>query len=164
MFDVAPAFPNSPKDNDGEIKEADTAPFKIKESVSDVLTSAFVDLRLLKKFPVFSFHFAWDDFGFQARLTTSKKPSAEKECVKLFSLFCWVHLRGLEIVCHCITEAIKRKSPSTVSCDAFQISIHSFKELCQFHSFLRRLMIVQVNLSAWLCRVAGGRRKTKMSS
>eukprot|EP00434_Breviolum_minutum_P046005 symbB.v1.2.041384.t1/scaffold8130.1/size7575/1 len=101
------------QDNDGEIKEADTAPFKIKESVSDVLTSAFVDLRLLKKFPVFSFHFAWDDFGFQARLTTSKKPSAEKECVKLFSLFCWVHLRGLEIVCHCITEAIKRKSPST---------------------------------------------------
>ena len=43
------------------------------------------------------------------------------------------HLRGLEIVCHCITQAIKRTSPSTVSCDAFQISIHSFKELCQFH-------------------------------
>ena len=41
MFDVAPAFPNNPKDNDGEIKEADTAPFKIKESVADVLDLSF---------------------------------------------------------------------------------------------------------------------------
>ena len=62
----------------------------------------------------------------------SKKPSTEKQCVKLLSLFLLGtlarYLRGLEIVCHCITQAIKRKSPSTVSCDAFQISIHSFKE------------------------------------
>jgi len=40
MFDVAPAFPNNPKDH-GEIKEADTAPFKIKESVADVLDLSF---------------------------------------------------------------------------------------------------------------------------
>ena len=33
----------------------------------------------------------------------------------------------LEIICHYITEAIKRKSPSTVSCDAFQISIRRFQ-------------------------------------
>ena len=51
------------------------------------LTSAFVHGRVLTKFPIFSFHFAWGDFGFQTRLTTSRKPRAQKKCVKLLSLF-----------------------------------------------------------------------------
>ena len=51
------------------------------------LTSAFILRRVLTKFPIFSFHFAWDDFSFQTRLTTSRKPRAQKKCVKLLSLF-----------------------------------------------------------------------------
>ena len=54
------------------------------------LTSAFVHGRVLKKFAVFSFHFAWDDFGLQTRSMISKKPSTEKQCVKLLSLFLFV--------------------------------------------------------------------------
>ena len=74
----------------------------------------------------------------------SKKPSTEKQCIKLLSLFLFVFvgytcemLARLEIVWHCITQAIKRKSPSTVSCDAFQISIHSFKEPLSLSLLLR---------------------------
>ena len=48
MFGVAPAFPNNPKD-DGEIKEADTAPFKIKESVADVLDLSFCPLKTIEE-------------------------------------------------------------------------------------------------------------------
>ena len=36
MFDVAPAFPNNRKDNDGEIEEADTDPFQVKSDLSNV--------------------------------------------------------------------------------------------------------------------------------
>ena len=105
------------------------------------------------------------------RSMISKKPSTEKQCIKLLSLFLFFLLgtlarclRGLEIVWHCITQAIKRKSPNTVSCDAFQISIHSFKEPLSLSVSLFRSQTVDypvVKLSAWLCRTAGGRRRRR---
>ena len=49
------------------------------------LTSAFVH-RVVTKVPIFSFHFAWDDFGFHTRWMISRKPRAQKKCVKLLSL------------------------------------------------------------------------------
>ena len=51
------------------------------------LTSAFVHGRVLKKFPIFSFPFASDDFGFHTRWMISRRPRAQKKCVKLLSLF-----------------------------------------------------------------------------
>ena len=37
-----------------------------------------------------------------------------------------MHLRGLEIVCHCITQAIEKDAKLTIA--AFMIEVHSFKE------------------------------------
>ena len=85
MFDVAPAFPNNPKDNDGGIKEADTAPFKIKDSVADVFDLSFCPWKSIEEVSSFSFHFAWDNFGSQTRWMTLKKPSTKKKCVKLLT-------------------------------------------------------------------------------
>ena len=58
-FHVAPAFPNNPKEDDGEIEVMLTDAFQ--GDLSNVLDLSFCrlkNLRLLKKFPVFSFHLA----------------------------------------------------------------------------------------------------------
>ena len=128
MFDVAPAFPNNPKE-DGEIKEADTSPFKIKESVADVLDLSFCPWKSIDEVSNLFLSLCLGRLWFSNEVDDLKEAQYSEEVRQVVQLvFVGGHLRGLEIVCHCITQAIKRKSPSTVSCDAFQISIHSFKE------------------------------------
>ena len=39
----------NPKEDDGEIKEADTAPFKIKDSVADVFDLSFCPLKIIEE-------------------------------------------------------------------------------------------------------------------
>ena len=41
MFDVAPAFPNNPKDNDGEIQVTLTDAFQVKGDLFNVLELSF---------------------------------------------------------------------------------------------------------------------------
>ena len=80
------------------------------------LTSAFVHGRVLKKFPIFSFPFASDDFGFHTRWMISRKPRAQKKCVSQIVELVFVVVQlarfrdslPLEIVCHCITQAIEK--------------------------------------------------------
>ena len=86
MFDVAPAF-QTPRRKTARSRKPTPIHFKSSLTCRMSMTSAFVHWRLLKKFVVFSFYFTWDDFGFQTRLTTSRKPRAQKKCVKLLSLF-----------------------------------------------------------------------------
>ena len=130
------------------------------------LTSAFVHWRLLKKFVVLSFYFTWDDFGFQTRLMISRKRNTQKKCVKLFSCFCLFLLgtlarclRGLEIVWHCITQAIKKKEELSIAASKLEVRSLKAPQFGQIPSQSTRDCPV-VNVS--LCRTAGGRRRMLM--
>ena len=97
-------IPNDPKEDDGEIEEADTSPFKIKESVADVLELSFASLQALSmevwhelgcgSFPKDGTKFSFlslcevDDLIVQFYyLFVVRKRNTQKKCVKLFSLF-----------------------------------------------------------------------------
>ena len=54
MFDVAPAFPNNPKDNDGEIQVTLTDAFPVNAELENAIDLGFGHERVLKKLPVFS--------------------------------------------------------------------------------------------------------------
>ena len=137
MFDVAPAFQTTRRKTMARSRQPTPLHSRSRRVWQMSLTSAFVHGRVLKKFPIFSFHFAFwlTTLVFKRGRWSQRSPvlrSSASSCWACFCLFLLGTLarclRGLEIVWHCITQAIKRKSPSTVSCDAFQISIHSFKE------------------------------------
>ena len=136
MFDVAPAF-QKPRRKTARSRKPTPIHFKSSLTCWMSATPAFEHCRLLTKFSAFSFHFAFwlTTLVFKRGRWSQRSPvlrSSASSCWACFCLFLLGTLarclRGLEIVWHCITQAIKRKSPSTVSCDAFQISIHSFKE------------------------------------
>ena len=54
MFDVAPAFPNNPKDNDGEIQVTLTDAFPVNAELENAIDPGFGHEKVLKKLPVFS--------------------------------------------------------------------------------------------------------------
>jgi len=85
----------------------------------------------------------------------SKKPSTQKKCVKSLSLFCWrlpLHHSG------------HREEGKTDHPGIHDVHPQFQGAFASENYFRRGLMIAQANLAAWLCRVAGGRRKTKMPS
>ena len=146
MFDVAPAFQTTRRKMARSRKP--TPLHSRSRTVWQMsLTSAFVHGRVLKKFPIFSFPFASDDFGFHTRWMISRTPRAQKKCVKLLSWFLLGALARfgdslpLEIVCHCITQAIEKEAKLTIA--AFMIEVHSFKEPLAVSLFRSRLLIAQ---------------------
>ena len=51
MFDVAPAFPNNPKDNDGEIQVAGNDAFPVKGELANAFDLSFGHERSCQSFP-----------------------------------------------------------------------------------------------------------------
>ena len=45
---------------------------------------------------------------------------------RCWACFCSVHLQGLEIVCHCITQAIEKEAKLTIA--TFMFEVHSLKD------------------------------------
>ena len=142
MFDVAPAFQNNPKE-DGEIKEAGTDPFQVQSDLSNVHDLSFCPLKTIEE--VCSFFLLLCEVD---RLKEAQYSEEVRQVVQL--VFVGGTCEVLEIICHYITEAIKRKSPSTVSCDAFQISIRSFKEPLAVSLFRSRLLIAQWSIVSFV--------------
>ena len=169
MFDVAPAFQTTRRKRMARSRQPTPIHFKSSLTCQMSLTSAFVHWRLLKKFVVFSFYFAWDDFGFQTRLTTLRRPSTEKQCIKLLSLFLFVFVGytcemlarfGDSLALHHSgdwRERARVQYPATHSRSLSTVS----RSLCHFHSYFPSQTVdcPVVNVSVWFCRTAGGRRR-----
>ena len=126
MFDVAPAFRTTRRKRMARSRQPTPLHSRSRTVWQMSLTSAFVHGRVLKKFSAFSFQFAFwlTTLVFKRGRWSQRSPvlrSSASSCWACFCLFLLGTLarclRGLEIVWHCITQAIKEKEPEySLSC------------------------------------------------
>ena len=57
---------------------------------------------------------------------SQESPGLRRSASSCWACFCWVHLRGLEIVCHCITQAIKKEEELSIA--ASKLEVRRLKE------------------------------------
>ena len=160
MFDVAPAF-QKPRRKTARSRKPTPIHFKSSLTCWMSSSSAFEHCRLLKKFSAFSFHFASDDFGFHTRWMISRKPRAQKKCVKLLSLLllgALARFRDHLPLHHWGNQENEPKYSILRRIPDLYPQFHG-----AFGSFTFSVQTVDcpvVNLSAWLCRTVTGRRRT----
>ena len=76
-----------------------------------------------------------------------ESPGLRRSASSCWACFCWVHLRGLEIVCHCITQAIKKEEELSIA--ASKLEVRRLKEPLAVSLFRSRLLIAQW----WICQL-----------
>ena len=111
MFDVAPAFPNNPKDNDGEIEVTLTDAFQVKGDLLNVLDLSFCPLRIIDEVSNLFLSLCLGRLWFSNEVDDLKEAQYSEEVRQVVQLvFVGGHLRGLEIVIASLRPSRRRPS------------------------------------------------------
>ena len=86
MFDVAPAFPNNPKDNDGEIQVTLTDAFQVKGDLLNVLELSFCPWKSIEEVCSFFLSLCFGRLWFSNEVDDLKKAQGSEEARQVVEL------------------------------------------------------------------------------